>query len=322
MTAGSLLSDASSMKDRPLNTGRYYDEMSNPFKTAHHPRVPASMRLERTRGRTSPTSSGTGFNKFQPQPFKIDKATSTQYSSDPLLKTRIDKGYSNETDSSRVDLFSPLRQSEEAGFKSALEVFPDSERSFLFEDKMAMLTNSQFPRNSKDWILQDEKGEADMLKNRSNSMDEVLSHIFQDEEQGESIKNFQLDGVEEITKGVKRKKYIISLFIFALMIFVLGSATLDSIPILTCNGTIDVCFPQLKVQLIDKSPVAIRTLTTVKEALKVLSYLALDFGDTNSELDLINDSLDSYYQEKVIDTFSVDTTYLINPLGYCRHSKK
>ncbi|KAH3683707.1 hypothetical protein WICPIJ_005326 [Wickerhamomyces pijperi] len=108
--------------------------------------------------------------------------------------------------------------------------------------------------------------------------------------------------------------------IWAMIFILIGQAVISSLPVFTCTEATGLCVPQLTIQLVDKSPAAKAAILTVREALKVLSYLAIDFGDSTNDIDLITNRLDSYYQSKVIDTFNVNTIYQLNFLGYCRIS--
>lgn len=108
--------------------------------------------------------------------------------------------------------------------------------------------------------------------------------------------------------------------ILMLLVLIILTTVLSSFPVFTCNDSNRICLPQLTIKLTDKSSAAKTALLTVREALKVLSYLAIDFGDNDNEI--INKSLDSYYENKVIDAFSVNTIYELNFLGYCRLTNK
>lgn len=215
--------------------------------------------------------------------------------------------------------------------------------AMLFEEKVAYLTHSSqqtgkiltknqsfFTETAKD--LTPEINATELI---SNSLDEVVSRIYDDN----SREQEQLDDADEesnntppeleyekenfISTVQRRRKAFKFLGATAVLIVLLAAGLIfKSFPLFTCHHREGLCLPQLTVQLTDKSLAAKTALITVKEALKVLTYLAIDFGDSTSELDTLNSGFDTYYQDLVIDTFSVKTLYQLNFLGYCRLSAK
>lgn len=212
------------------------------------------------------------------------------------------------------------------------------EDDLSFEEKVAHLSNSNQPHNkstfqSNDSTMRSSK-ELSAPENlgpeiRSNSLDEVVLQMYEDDynkEEGKNIVSQKFYDNEKSDFGslFKSKKKAMKYFI-VLMLLIIALANemiFTSFPFFTCHHENGACFPQLTVQITDQSPAAKTALVTVKEALKVLTYLAIDFGDSTSELDILNNRLDTYYQDKVIDTFSVNTVYQLNFLGYCRLSSK
>lgn len=220
----------------------------------------------------------------------------------------------------------------------------DSE-AILFEEKVAYLTqSSQQNGNILDknhsivhGTTQDLAPEYITTELRSNSLDEVVSQIYDDsgdEREGvddddddeesigrpQEVKDEKSNFISTVRKRREVFKYLGAMVL--LIITLAAGLTFKSFPLFTCHHKDGLCLPQLTVQLTDKSLAAKTALLTVKEALKVLTYLAIDFGDSTSELDMLNNGLDTYYQDLVIDTFSVKTLYQLNFLGYCRVSAK
>lgn len=165
------------------------------------------------------------------------------------------------------------------------------------------------------------------------SIDGVVEDVYEENQKDDA------DDDEDSILQVKRKtsssminqgkRRIILMNFIVLILFLVFYQVLVFMIIFTCNNTSflnlrKVCLPQISVKLTDKSPLAQNTLFTVKEALKVLSYLALDLnGDNNrlNELDAINDRIETfYYKDQIIDTFSVDSIYRLNFMGFCREN--
>lgn len=219
-------------------------------------------------------------------------------------------------------------------------ILQDSEH-LLFDQEIANLTEDGSLKDNSSTIngnVVPNTTERDLtglklLEARSNSIDEVISQLYQKENDSTDEFNHVRDaGIldkphtekESFSMLLKDKrgpmKYLMAIFL--LILSLVCALIFSSFPLFSCQHKNGACFPQLTVQITDKSPAAKTALVTVKEALKVLTYLAMDFGDSSSELDLINSRLDTYYQEKVIDTFSVNTLYQLNFLGYCRISSR
>lgn len=207
---------------------------------------------------------------------------------------------------------------EESVFKSVLEA-PSGSIDHDGNMQMRFHNETNEDENREDDDDDDEDFERDLIFNVKRGFASIASDarvrnvkVFApdlDQEQSEKMK--RLENKE------KKMKYLI---LYLLLFFSTCSVAISSFPIFTCNNSQRICIPQLTIQLTDKSPAAKTALLTVREALKVLSYLAIDFGDADN--DLLNNSLDDYYQSKVIDAFSVTTIYQLNFLGYCRLSTK
>lgn len=176
-------------------------------------------------------------------------------------------------------------------------------------------------------------GRHNSFEVKASSLDEVISNLYDDDlkcdeldSEEKEMENQEPPHSKTVSIGVffknKKKFMMYHLVMFYMTLSLICGLIFSSFPLFTCQHPSQVCYPQLTVQLTDKSPAAKSALVTVKEALKVLTYLAIDFGDSTSELDMINNKLDSYYQDKIIDTFSVNTIYQLNFLGYCRLGSK
>ncbi|KAH3675151.1 hypothetical protein WICMUC_002807 [Wickerhamomyces mucosus] len=219
-------------------------------------------------------------------------------------------------------------------------------RNLLFEEKISIITDDAVRSGNKEFLyshdevldkqdgrsatettnddlkeLNDPAFSKIKLESRPNSMDELVSQIYDCEGQLENAKT-EISDKKLLHKELNVCQNLPKLIIPIIMLMILLSILiiLTSLPIFTCVDPNGLCVPQLEIQLVDKSPAAKATFLTVKEALKVLSYLALDFGGDNRHSDLLNSSLDSYYESKIIDTFNVNTVYKLNFLGYCRQS--
>lgn len=156
----------------------------------------------------------------------------------------------------------------------------------------------------------DDDDEVYSMTLAEKTLDEVVSIIFDE----------QLKGL-----APKRKNKGFTLLVLVLLIIVsMFSSIFSALPITTCSSRSfnNICLPQVSIQLTDSAPASKSALATVRELFKVLSYLALDFGDTKGEIDYLNTKFEDYYKNNVIDTFSEDTIYRLNYWGYCRMSTR
>ena len=87
------------------------------------------------------------------------------------------------------------------------------------------------------------------------------------------------------------------------------------LPNLTCNPEINlpICTPQFSVSLSGSSTVSREFLGSIREFLRLLSYLTIDMGWSNELI-----SPDVYDRRNLIDTFDSGNTYDINYFGFCK----
>ena len=87
------------------------------------------------------------------------------------------------------------------------------------------------------------------------------------------------------------------------------------LPNLTCNPDINlpICTPQFSISLSGSSTVSREFLGSIREFLRLLSYLTIDMGWSNELI-----SPDVYDRKNLIDTFDSGNTYDINYFGFCK----
>lgn len=139
------------------------------------------------------------------------------------------------------------------------------------------------------------------------SLDEVISNIFDE---------------ENYPKPHSPSSITLTLALLALILILAICLSFACLPLFTCILSEGMCIPQISIQLSDSAPLSKSALSTVRELFKVLSYVAMDFGDTKGEIDMLNTKFEDYYNNSVIDTFSEDTVYRLNFWGYCRMSPR
>ncbi|CCE91673.1 Sma2p TDEL_0D00890 [Torulaspora delbrueckii] len=90
------------------------------------------------------------------------------------------------------------------------------------------------------------------------------------------------------------------------------------IPNFSCRGS-SACLDQFNFSIIGSSSVTQDFINSIKEFLKLLSYLAIDMGWSRD----LTDS-DIYREEKLVDTFDSENVYKVNYFGYCkkRHGER
>ncbi|ODV94441.1 hypothetical protein PACTADRAFT_51277 [Pachysolen tannophilus NRRL Y-2460] len=162
-----------------------------------------------------------------------------------------------------------------------------------------------------------------------------------------SYLNDKLEGSEiqaqlakmEISKKKKKsgKKFFFISFLLLLVLYLIPLKLAIFAP--TCRSSNGFCFPQLTVQLDDSSSEAEAALSSARDLLKVVSYIAIDLGtpiqNSNGDLEIsMNNNankkkiilgnqgnyLTSDDYLNTIDTFSVENIYNLNFLGYCREN--
>lgn len=87
------------------------------------------------------------------------------------------------------------------------------------------------------------------------------------------------------------------------------------IPIFSCrnSGPTPVCLEQFRFSIVGASAVTEEFISSIKEVLRLVSYLAIDMGWSTD----LGDS-DLYREENLVDTFDAQNTYKVNYLGYCK----
>ncbi|QLL32421.1 hypothetical protein HG536_0C05900 [Torulaspora globosa] len=85
------------------------------------------------------------------------------------------------------------------------------------------------------------------------------------------------------------------------------------IPILSCRNTGSFCVEQFRFSITGSSAITEEFINSVKEVLKLISYLALDMGWSTG----LTDS-DVYREENLVDTFDSENVYSVNHFGYCK----
>ncbi|CCF59818.1 hypothetical protein KAFR_0I00370 [Kazachstania africana CBS 2517] len=89
------------------------------------------------------------------------------------------------------------------------------------------------------------------------------------------------------------------------------------LPNLTCTSTstLPVCTPQFNFAIVGSSTTAKEFIGSIRQFLKLLSYLTIDMGWSN---ELTDSSI--YDDANLIDTFSADNVYNVNYFGYCKRN--
>lgn len=113
-----------------------------------------------------------------------------------------------------------------------------------------------------------------------------------------------------------QKRNISLKIINLIIILVLTIFTIDISVASSCKEKSIMCLPQLRLQVHDESAQGKKTLSTITEGLKMISYMAKDFGVPDESL-----SSDINYID-TIDTFSTKNIFEFNTNGYCRYNTK
>lgn len=87
------------------------------------------------------------------------------------------------------------------------------------------------------------------------------------------------------------------------------------IPIFSCRntGSSPVCVEQFRFSITGSSAITEEFINSVKEVLKLISYLAIDMGWSTRMTDS-----DIYREENLVDTFDAENVYSVNHFGYCK----
>lgn len=113
------------------------------------------------------------------------------------------------------------------------------------------------------------------------------------------------------------KKLIVWIVLFVIAL----TQLLLYIPNFSCRGTSSsaVCLDQFSFSILGSSAVTEDFINSIKEFLKLLSYLAIDMGWSKGLTDT-----DLYREEKLVNTFDSENVYKVNYFGYCkkRHGER
>lgn len=158
--------------------------------------------------------------------------------------------------------------------------------------------------------LRDEKHTANgnIGSAKGETLDQMVSKIF-DTEKAADLETRKINKVKVVTA------------LSFLIAFTASCIVLSSFPVFSCNHTGELCLAPVTIRLTDKTESAKSTMQTIREALKVLTYIVIDFGDTHGDSDKMSNRMEDYYHNNVIDSFDVNTVYDLNILGYCRTSE-
>lgn len=87
----------------------------------------------------------------------------------------------------------------------------------------------------------------------------------------------------------------------------------------TISSGLPLCAPQFSFSIIEDSPTTKDFVASVREFLKLLSYMAIDLGWSTELMDS-----EIYEEKNLVDTFHHNNVYKVNYLGYCKvgHSGK
>lgn len=99
-----------------------------------------------------------------------------------------------------------------------------------------------------------------------------------------------------------------------ILVFLLAVLSTDFGVSSSCQKDSLACVPQMTIKPTDDTLKAKLTLSTLREGLKMVSYLATDLGVSNDDLQSNVDYMNT------IDTFSTNKLYKFNSNGFCRYN--
>lgn len=107
------------------------------------------------------------------------------------------------------------------------------------------------------------------------------------------------------------KRFIVWVILFGVTL----THVLLYIPDFTCmsSNRLSICLPQFSFGIIDSSSITHDFIASLREFLKLLSYLTIDMGWSNG----IPHS-QTYNDENLVNTFSLSNDYNVNHFGYCK----
>lgn len=108
--------------------------------------------------------------------------------------------------------------------------------------------------------------------------------------------------LKSVFKGENLLLVLNFMLLFLMPIFMFDLTTMTS-----CREGSLMCFPQMKLEVVDTTPKARSTLLSLRLGLKMVSFVASDFGES----DLVS-------SDSSIDTFSPHNVFSLNNRGFCR----
>lgn len=110
-------------------------------------------------------------------------------------------------------------------------------------------------------------------------------------------------------------KYL-QLILLGAALFVSITQLLLYIPVFTCQGNsrLPVCTPQFTFNVIETTNLSRELMSSIREFLKLLSFLAIDMG-WNPHMETSG----LYNDQNLVDTFNTDNYYKVNYYGSCKY---
>ncbi|EDO16611.1 hypothetical protein Kpol_520p34 [Vanderwaltozyma polyspora DSM 70294] len=112
------------------------------------------------------------------------------------------------------------------------------------------------------------------------------------------------------------KRFIVWTFLFIVTLIQL----LLYLPDFSCiskNGGLPICTSQFNFAIVDSSHITHDFITSIRELLRLLSYLTIDMGWSSGL-----PAPDAYNDENLVDTFHLNNIYKVNYFGYCKKNGK
>lgn len=112
--------------------------------------------------------------------------------------------------------------------------------------------------------------------------------------------------------GVSTATTRLYMAVYVLLLLGVFGFCMDFLTALSCREDFPLCLPQVTLKITDQTTEAKKSLATIREGLKMASYMATDFGvpsELTSDADYLN----------TIDTFSTDNLFKFGYSGFCRY---
>ncbi|EHN00940.1 Sma2p [Saccharomyces cerevisiae x Saccharomyces kudriavzevii VIN7] len=109
------------------------------------------------------------------------------------------------------------------------------------------------------------------------------------------------------------------LIVWGVLLVLSLSQFLLYLPTTTCTSSkgLRLCAPQFTITVIGGSSTANEFIASVREFLRLISYLTIDMGWSNEFTDP-----SVYEDENLVDTFQPDKIFELNYFGFCKRSNK